>query len=169
MKSNKPTISFIVAVAKGNAIGLGNDLLVHIPGDLKRFKEITTGHSVIMGKKTFDSLPRGPLPNRRNIVMSRNKSLKIDGCEVVHSIDEAIELVKNETEVFIIGGGNIYNQMLTVADKLYLTMVDKKFEADVFFPEIDWNEWCEESRLEYAPGEVADFGFSYVNLIRKKV
>lgn len=161
------TISIIVAMAEGRAIGKGNDLLVHIPGDLKRFKAITTGHSVIMGRNTFDSLPKGPLPNRRNIIITRNTELSIEGAEVVNSIDEALALVKGEDEVFVIGGGNIYEQFLPISNKLYLTIVDKKFDADTFFPEIDWDEWQEESRENKAPGEVADFAFSYINLIRK--
>lgn len=169
MNNNKPIISLIVAVAEGNAIGLGNDLLVHIPGDLKRFKEITTGHSVIMGKNTFDSLPRGPLPNRRNIVLSRNKSLTINGCEVVNSVEEALGFVKDETEVFIIGGGAIYELFLPLANKLYLTIVEKKFEADVFFPDFDKSFWSEEFCEAHVAGEVADFAFSYINLVRKKV
>ena len=164
---NKQTISIIVAIADGRAIGKGNDLLTHIPGDLKRFKEITSGHSVIMGRNTFESLPKGPLPNRRNIVVSRNQELSIEGAEVVNSIDEALNLVKDEVEVFVIGGGKIYDQFLPICNKLYLTIVDKSFDADIFFPEIDWDEWQEESREDKVAGEVAEFAFSYINLTRK--
>ena len=161
------TISIIVAMAQDGAIGQGNDLLVHIPGDLKRFKEITSGHSVIMGKNTFNSLPKGPLPNRRNIVLSRNTELKIEGAEVVNSVEGAINLVKGEAEVFIIGGGKIYEQFLPLANKLYLTTVEKAFKADTFFPALNMADWIEESRIDKAAGEVAEFAFSYINLNRK--
>lgn len=160
-------ISIIVAMTQCGAIGKGNDLLVHIPGDLKRFKDITTGHSVIMGRNTFDSLPKGPLPNRRNIILSRNTDLKIEGAEVVNTVDSAIDLVKGDDEVFIIGGGKIYEQFLPLANKLYLTIVEKEFDADTFFPDLNLEEWMEVSRIDKAAGEVADFAFSYVNLTRK--
>jgi len=161
-------ISLIVAVAENNAIGKDNDLLCHIPGDLKRFKEITTGHKVIMGRKTFDSLPKGPLPNRENVVISRDKHLKIDGCTMVNSVEEAQALLAENEEAFVIGGGEIYKLLLPVADKLYLTKVYKKFEADTFFPEVNESDWDVESKDFHEKGDKNDFEFEYINLIRKK-
>ncbi|MFC0875916.1 dihydrofolate reductase [Saccharicrinis sp. FJH2] len=159
-------LSIIVAITRDFAIGKNNDLLVHIPGDLKRFKEITTGHPVIMGRNTLISLPNGPLKNRRNIVITDNPEESFDGCEMVYSIDEAVEKVKEEDEAFIIGGGMIYRQFYPIAGKLYLTIVDKSYDADVYFPEIHWEDWNEIDRKDFEPGEVAEFGFSYVTLER---
>lgn len=161
------SISIIVALASDNAIGKGNDLLFHIPGDLKRFKEITTGHSVIMGRKTYLSLPRRPLPNRRNIVITRDTSLSLAGCTVVHSVEAAIALVEPEGEAFVIGGGEIYNAVLPYADKLYLTLADKKVEgADVFFPSIKYSDWELLSEEKFEVGQKCDFSFRYSNYKR---
>jgi len=160
------TISIIVAVDANNGIGKDNDLLTFIPGDLKRFKEITTGHPVIMGRKTLESLPKGPLPNRTNIIITGSET-KFDGCVTVNSIQEAIDACPEGEESFIIGGGKIYEQFLPIADKLYLTVVEKEFEADTFFPEINFDNWKLESKEAYSPGEKTEFGFSYQNYIRK--
>lgn len=138
-------ISIIVAVAENGVIGGGNKLLWHIPDDLKRFKQITSGHSVIMGRKTFESIGK-PLPNRRNIVISRNPNIDIQGVEVANSLEDALAMTQNETEVFIIGGGEIYKQALPLASKLYLTRVHKKYEGDTDFPEIVEHDW----RLVYS-------------------
>ncbi len=135
------SFTIIVAVAQNNAIGKNNDLLWHISGDLKRFKEITSGHTIIMGRKTFFSLPKGALPNRRNIVITDCPDDCCPGAEIVGSIEEAIDVCGNETENFIIGGGMIYTQFLPIADKIYLTVVKKDYDADVFFPEINYNDW----------------------------
>lgn len=134
-------ISIIVAIAENNAIGKDNKLLCHIPGDLKRFKKLTTGKTVIMGLKTFKSLPDGPLPNRRNIVITDKKNQKIDGCDMAYSIEEAVEMCNTDEENFVIGGGSIYRQFLPLADKLYITKVHHNFDADTFFPEIDYSKW----------------------------
>jgi dihydrofolate reductase len=160
-------ISIIVAIAENFAIGKNNDLLFHLPNDLKRFKQITLGKPVIMGRNTFLSLPNGPLKNRRNIVISDIPDDYFDGCEMTSSIEGAIELVKNEEESFIIGGGMIYRQFYPVAGKLYLTLVHKPFDADIFFPEIFYNEWTEESREDHFD-EKNGFHYSYLNLIRNK-
>lgn len=157
-------ISLIVAMDQNRGIGNKGDLLTYIPGDLPRFKKITTGHKVIMGRKTFDSLPNGPLPNRENIVITRNKDLKIDGVEVVHSLDEAIGLCDDQSEAFIIGGGEIYNESFKIADKLYVTHINKTFEADTYFPEIDSN-WKELEREDIS--DKGDFKFSYVNYVKR--
>ena len=161
-------ISIIVAIAQNFAIGKNNDLLFHLPTDLKRFKSITTGHSLIMGRNTLLSLPKWPLPNRRHIVITDKKDDVFPGCEVDFSIEEAIEKVKDEKEAFVIGGGMIYKQFYPLAGKLYLTMVHQPFEADVFFPEIDFNEW-EENEREDLFDEKNDFKYSNINLQRKKI
>ncbi len=159
-------ISIIVAIAQNFAIGKNNDLLFHLPNDLKRFKEITTGHPVIMGRNTFLSLPKGALPNRRNIVITDNPEEKFDRCEMVFSVDEAIEAVKTENEAFIIGGGMIYRQFYPIAGNLYLTLVHKDFDADVYFPEIDFSQWKETFREDHFD-ENNRFDYSYLNLKRK--
>ncbi len=159
-------ISIIVAVAKNFAIGLNNDLLFHLPNDLKRFKKITTGKALIMGKRTFFSLPRAPLPNRRNIVVTDVPGETFDGCESAESIEEAIALVQNEPEAFVIGGGMIYKQFYPLAGRLYLTLVHKDMEADTFFPTIDFSEWTESSR-EDLYDEKNGFYYSYLDLVRK--
>jgi dihydrofolate reductase len=159
-------ISIIVAIAQNFAIGKNNNLLFHLPNDLKRFKEITTGKTLIMGRNTLLSLPKWPLPNRRHIVVTDRPDDKFEGCEVVFSIDEAIDKVKGETEAFIIGGGMVYRQFFPVAKKLYLTLVHKDFDADVFFPVIDYNEWAELSHEDHHD-VVNHFNYSYIDLERK--
>jgi dihydrofolate reductase len=159
-------ISIIVAIAENFAIGKNNDLLFHLPNDLKHFKEITSGHTIIMGRNTLLSLPKWPLPKRRHIIITDKKDDVFPGCEIVFSIEEAIEKVKDEQEAFIIGGGMIYKQFFSIAGKLYLTLVHKPFEADVFFPEIDYTEWNEFSREDFKD-EKNDFEYSYLNLERK--
>jgi dihydrofolate reductase len=158
-------IAIIVAVAQNFAIGRNNELLFHLPNDLKRFKSITKGHSVIMGKKTFFSLPNGPLPHRRNIVITDIPGEKFDGCETVNSIEEVIELVQNEDMAFVIGGGMIYRQFYPLAGKIYLTMVHKNFEADTFFPEINFNDWEEVNREDFYD-EINEFNYSNIDLVR---
>ena len=156
------TISIIVAIGRNNEIGKGNELLCHLPSDLKRFKAITLGHTVIMGRKTFDSLPKGALPNRRNIVISRNPELKIEGVEIYSSLDYALLKSFDEMEVFIIGGAQIYEQSLPVADKLYITRIHASFpEADVFFPSIDWSDWKETGRETFPADEKNPYAFTF--------
>ena len=160
-------ISIIVAVAQNFAIGKNNDLLFHLPDDLKRFKKITTGKALIMGKRTFFSLPKAPLPNRRNIVITDVEGETFEGCESVNSINEAIELVVNEEEAFIIGGGMIYRQFYPLAGKLYLTLVHKDMDADTFFPTINFGEWQETAREDLFD-EKNGFDYSYLDLVRKE-
>jgi len=156
-------ISLIAVLGKNNEIGKGNKLLCHLPADLKRFKAITTGHTVIMGRKTFESLPNGALPNRRNLVVSRNTRLVIEGAEVCSSLDYALLKCINETEVFIIGGAQIYEQALPVADKLYITRIYADFpEADAFFPAIDRNIWKETGRETFPADEKNPYPFSFL-------
>ncbi|NOR74623.1 MAG: dihydrofolate reductase [Draconibacterium sp.] len=159
-------ISIIVVIAENFAIGKNNDLLFHLPNDLKHFKQITSGHTIIMGRNTLLSLPKWPLPNRRHIVITDKKDDVFEGCETVFSIDEAIEKIKNEEEAFIIGGGMIYRQFFPVAGKLYLTLVHKPFDADVFFPEINYSEWNEISCEDFQDKK-NNFKYSYLNLERK--
>jgi dihydrofolate reductase len=160
-------ISIIVAIGKNNEIGKGNDLLCRLPADLKHFKEITSGYTIIMGRKTFDSLPKGALPNRRNIVISRNPDLKIEGAEIYPSLDSALIKLLNESEVFIIGGAQIYKQTFPIADKLYLTKIHADFsEADTFFPPIDWKSWRELSRETFSADEKNPYSFSFLEYER---
>lgn len=140
-------ISIIVAVAQNGVIGCHNRLIWHISEDLKRFKTLTTGHPVIMGRKTYESIGR-PLPNRRNIVVSRNADLTIEGVEVVASLERAIEMCEND-DPFVIGGGEIYRAALPLADRLYLTQVDQSPEGDTFFPNIEPTKWREVAREEH--------------------
>lgn len=165
----KPYISIIVAIAQNNAIGKNNQLLWHIPADLKRFKKITAGHTVVMGKRTLFSLPKGPLPNRRNIVLSDTLTDCFGGgCETVHSLEEVFQKTSHETEVFIIGGGMVYQQFLPLADKLYLTIVEKDFDADTFFPDIDYTgfECVEKEKIE--DDASVDFNYRYETWVRKE-
>ncbi len=159
-------ISIIVAVAENFAIGKNNDLLFHLPNDLKRFKEITSGHTLIMGKNTLLSLPKWPLPNRRHIVITDCHTDTFKGCETAFSLAEAIDKVENEIEAFVIGGGLVYRQFYPIAGKMYLTLVHKPFNADTFFPEIDFNEWQEIDR-EDLYDEKNGFHYSNINLLRK--
>lgn len=159
-------ISIVVAIAENGAIGYKNDLLWHLPADLKRFKETTTGHSIIMGSRTFRSLPKGALPNRRNIVLSRTQQ-DFPGAEWAASPEAALELVGNEEEAFVIGGAQVYEQMLPYTDKIYLTRVHADFpEADTFFPELDKSEWVELSRTEYPADEKNRYATTLLELIR---
>ncbi len=165
MKGKK--ISIIVAIAQNMAIGKDNQLLWHISNDLKRFKRITEGHQVIMGKKTFESLPKAPLPKRTNIVISDDTNDSFEGCKTVYSIEEAIDLCKEDEESFIIGGGSVYKQFLPYADKLYLTIVHKDFEADTFFPEIDLKKWNLIEREDIDNDPQNDFKYSFLSFSRK--
>jgi dihydrofolate reductase len=159
-------ISIIVAIADNNGIGKNNKLLCHIPADLKRFRLITTGHTVVMGKNTFFSLPGGPLKNRRNLVISDNHDDRFEGCETVFSIAEAIERCDDNKENFVIGGASVYRQFLPIASRLYLTRVHHSFEADTFFPEINPGEWEEISRE--VPEKIGDMDFDYEFIVLQR-
>ena len=134
-------VSIVVAIAKNNAIGKNNQLLWHLPKDLKHFKDITSGHTIIMGRKTYESVGK-PLPNRRNIIITR-QNISIDGCEVVNSIDQALKSSAGEDEIFIVGGAEIYNQALSLTDRIYLTIVHHNFDGDTYFPDIKDDIWKE--------------------------
>ncbi|MCA1746471.1 MAG: dihydrofolate reductase, partial [Bacteroidales bacterium] len=143
MPDIKKNISIIVAIAENNAIGKDNQLLWHLSDDLKRFKRLTTGHTVIMGRNTYLSLPNGALPNRRNIVITDRPDENFEACEMAHSVEEALELAGDSGECFVMGGGMVYRQLLPMAGRLYLTKVHQSFDADTFFPEIDFSKWEE--------------------------
>lgn len=161
------TLSIIVAIASDGAIGRANDLLWHLPADLKRFKELTTGHTILMGRKTFESLPRGPLPNRRNIIISRSLPAQ-PGAEVYPTIQQALEACASDEEVFIIGGGEIYRQLLPNTEQIYLTRVQASFpDAEVFFPELDPTEWIEEAREVYPRDERNEYDTELLLLRRR--
>jgi dihydrofolate reductase len=159
-------VSIIVAVAENNVIGQGNRLIWHISEDLKRFKNLTTGHHIIMGRKTFESIGKA-LPNRTNVVISRNSNLLAPGYIVVDGLQKALDISKEDTEVFIIGGGEIYKQALPLADKIYLTKVEAKFEGDTFFPPINHDEWLIESIDKIKPTTDGELEYSFINLVRK--
>jgi dihydrofolate reductase len=159
------TISIIVAIAQNNAIGKNNQLLWLMPNDLKHFREITLGRTIIMGRKTFDSVGK-PLPKRRNIVVTR-REIQIPGCEVVKSINDGIDLCKNEDEIFIGGGAEIYRQAMDKTDRIYLTIIHHDFEADTFFPEIDYAQWDETSREYYEPDDKNPYPYSFITLNRR--
>ena len=160
-------ISIIVAIAQNNAIGKDNQLLWHIPADLKRFKTLTTGNTIVMGKRTFESLPLRPLPNRRSIVITDVPGEQIPGCEMAYSIDEAIARMDEGRENFIIGGGMVYKQFMPLADKLYLTIVHKDFEADTFYSEIDYLQWKEIAREDVKATDSLGFDYSYITYKRR--
>ena len=143
-------INIIVAMSKNRVIGDSNTLIWHLPEDLKRFKQLTTGNTIVMGRKTYESIGR-PLPNRRSIIITRDTNYKVDGCEVVNSLEEALELSNNNC--FIIGGGEIYRQALDKADRIYLTRINKDFEGDTTFPEI--REWYESDCQEFNNDELS--------------
>lgn len=160
-------LSIIVCIAKNNAIGLDNDLLYHLRADLKRFKELTTGHTIIMGRRTFESLPKGALPNRRNIVLTR-QNLSFPNVEVFASLEEALAQCGTEEKVFVIGGSSVYKEALPLADVLNLTCVDDiPMEADTFFPEINMAQWSETYREHHDADEQNDKPFDFVDLTRK--
>jgi len=159
-------LKILVAVDENNAIGKDNHLLCHLPDDLKRFKQLSTGHTVVMGRKTYDSIGKA-LPNRKNIVITRQVNLTIPGCEVVHSLKEALSHASNMEEIFIIGGAEIFNQAMALCDTIFLTRIHHQFEADTYFPEIDLTIW-EEIKKEYHPkDEKHPFAFSFIHLKRK--
>ena len=153
-------ISLIAAVGKNNVIGADNKLPWKLSADLKRFRQITSGKPVIMGRKTFESIGR-PLPNRINIIITRDKYYKADSCIVVHSAEEALNAAKENEEIMVIGGEQIFKEFLPKAGRMYLTIIDKKFEGDAYFPEYDGKEWKEFLREEHEEGGIK---YAFVNL-----
>jgi dihydrofolate reductase len=158
-------LSIIVAVSGNNAIGKNNQLLWHLPADLKHFKEITTGHTIIMGRKTYDSIGK-PLPNRRSIIITRNADLIIEGVEVVTSLANAIALCTRDEEAFIIGGAEIYQQALPLSTHIYLTRVHRNYEADAFFPALNPADWKEINSVTYPADEKNNVAYTFSTLER---
>jgi len=160
-------IVLIAAFAQNRVVGINNSLPWHLPEDLKYFKRTTTGKAIIMGRKTYDSIGR-PLPNRTNIVISRNSELKIEGVKVVDSLQAAIDLAKEVNfingveEVMVIGGASIYEEALPQADRLYITHVHAEVKGDAYFPEVDFSQWQEISRDDYAASESNPYDYSFV-------
>lgn len=161
------TLSIIVAVAENNGIGLENKLLTHISADLKRFKQITKDHTVVMGRNTWFSLPNRPLPNRTNIVITNEPGETFEGAVTVNSIEEAIEKCPDNQESFVMGGAMVYKQFFPIANKLYLTKIHKPFEADTFFPEVKDNEWSVVHQQKIVNDEQAGLEYSFIDLERK--
>lgn len=162
-------IAIIAALAKDNAIGLDNRLLYRLPDDLKRFKALTIGHTVIMGRLTFESLPKGALPNRRNIVLSHDPAPGFPGAECYHSLTEALNHCPEEDIVYIIGGSSVYKEAIDMADILCLTLVDDTPDkADAYFPPIDASVWEESWREDHTPDKRHAHAFSFVSYNRKK-
>ena len=162
-------VSIIVAVAKNGAIGLNNELLYRLPNDLKRFKSLTTGHTIIMGRKTFESLPKGALPNRRNIVLSRQEGLHYENAECYRSIEEALMQCDYTEDVYIIGGGELYKQTLALAKRIHLTLVDDTpAQADAFFPTLNPAEWRETLREAHPADEKHAQAYTFIDYVRVK-
>jgi dihydrofolate reductase len=159
-------ISIIVAVSKDLGIGKNNELLWHLPEDMKRFKKLTMGNTVIMGKRTWESLPKRPLPGRKNVVITDIPHERFDEAVTAYSMEDAVTKCKNDREVFIIGGGSIYRQFMAFADRLYITHVHKKTAADVFFPKIDPKIWKVVEKEEFKP-ENDGIPYTYVIYERK--
>lgn len=162
-------ISIIVATDQRGAIGKDNSLLWRLPNDMKHFRELTLGHTVIMGRRTFESLPKGALPDRKNIVLTTEPGARFDHCVVYNTLWGALMATEREDEVFVIGGGHVYEQALEVADKLYLTLVHHTFpEADTFFPPVDPKVWEEVSRIDVPMDEKNPYPHSFLTYVRKK-
>ena len=161
-------ISIIVAVAENGAIGKDNNLIWHLSDDLKRFKALTTGYTIIMGRRTYESLPKGALPKRTNVVLTRDKSKSFPNCSMLNSIEEIIEkYASDDQEHFVIGGAQLYADLLPFAQRIYLTRVHQSFEADVFFPEINTEEWEIVSREDFQASEKNEYAYSFIDLIRR--
>jgi len=156
-------VTIIAAIAKNNALGKNNDLIWHLPADLKRFKNITTGHYIIMGRNTFESIGK-PLPNRTTIIITRNKDYFKDGCLIANSLEEALEMANDQEHVFLIGGAQIYKYAMerNLVDTLDITLVHDEFEADVFFPEIDADIWQQVENEYYTADEKNKLNYSFI-------
>lgn len=171
MKKKAPAtahnIALIVAKSQNNVIGKNNQLPWHLPADLKHFKQMTMGKPIIMGRKTFESIGK-PLSGRRNIIISRNKKLMINDCEIFYSVDAALNAVKDEKEIMIIGGAALFEQTLPIANTVYLTMVEADFEGDTFFPELS-HEWKLVSEEKHSCDEKNSYSYKYQTYIRERV
>ncbi len=161
-------ISIIAAVDQNMGIGFQNQLLYWLPNDLKHFKSLTTGHTIVMGRRTFESLPKGALPNRRNIVLTSDKTAKYPGAETFSSLEEVIDNCPDNEYLFIIGGESVYRQAITLANTLYLTEIDSKAEnVDAYFPTIDRNIWIEKNREVHPIDEKHPCSYAFVEYVRE--
>ncbi|WP_315079669.1 dihydrofolate reductase [uncultured Clostridium sp.] len=161
-------LSIIVAIAKNNVIGSDNKLIWHISEDLKRFKEITSGKTIIMGRKTFDSLP-GVLPNRKHVILTRDKNFKVNSecVEIIYDFDELLNKYSDsDDEVFIIGGGEIYKQLLSHCNKLYLTKINKDFDGDTYFPQINYDDFKVDYKSDVITDEKSGLEYNFINLTK---
>ncbi len=156
----------IAAVAQNNVIGRNNTLIWHISEDLQRFKKLTLGHPIIMGRQTYDSLPVKPLPNRRNIVISRKNDFSSSGVETANSVEEAIEMCSSEDEIFVCGGAEIYRLFLPVVDKMYLTHIHQEFDGDTFFPSVDLEDWVITENSEPKFDDKSGLNYSFRNYLK---
>jgi dihydrofolate reductase len=156
-------VTIIAAIAKNNALGLNNDLIWHLPADLKRFKKVTTGHHILMGRNTFESIGKA-LPNRTTIIITRNETYTKEGCLVANSLEQAIDMASADSQIYIIGGAQIYKYTLenNLADVLDITLVHEEFEADAFFPNIDESVWEIVKREDFMADEKNKFDYSFV-------
>ena len=159
-------LTIIAAAGENNALGKDNGLVWHLPDDFKRFKKLTTGHHIIMGRKTFESFPQ-PLPDRTHVVITRRDNFKKEGIVTVHSLERAIDFSHGDPEAFIIGGGEIYNIAIEVADKIELTRIHGTFEADTFFPDIDEDKWELVKEEFHEKDEKHKYSFTYLTYLRK--
>lgn len=158
-------ISIIVAADEQNVIGKDNDLIWHLPDDLKFFKQLTSGHTIIMGRKTFESIGR-PLPNRINIIITRDREYKAEGCEVVHSLEDALRICQGDDEVFVVGGEQIYRMALPLVDRIYLTRVHHSFEGDRHFLELG-DEWKAVEKLEHEADDKHAHSFTFITFEKR--
>ncbi|RUT79482.1 dihydrofolate reductase [Ancylomarina longa] len=159
-------VSIIVAASRNNVIGKDNQLIWRLSADLQRFKKLTTGHTIIMGRKTFESIGK-PLPNRNSIIITNQADYSVAGCLVVHSLEEALEKSKDQEEVFIIGGGSIYKTALSRVDKLYLTLVHHNFKGDTYFPQLNTADWEISDRKDCFPDDKNEYAYSFIDYKRK--
>ena len=159
-------LSIIVAVSENNVIGRDNGLPWRLSADLKRLKALTMGHHLIMGRKTWESLGR-PLPGRTNVVITSLKNFVAEGAVVVHSLSAAIKVAENDSEIFIFGGGRVFQEALPAVEKIYLTVVHKTIDGDTFFPELNKDEWKEIERSSHKADEKNEFDYSFITLVRK--
>ncbi|MDG2372586.1 MAG: dihydrofolate reductase [Flavobacteriaceae bacterium] len=166
LSDKKKGVTIIAAAAENNALGKDNKLIWHLSEDLKRFKKLTYGHAIIMGRKTFESMPMA-LPKRRNIIITRNKFYLAKGAEVCNSIEEALSIVKDDLQPFIIGGGEIYRQSMELVDRIELTRIHEEFNADTFFPNIPETKWKLISENRFLNSSTANLSYSYLTYIRK--
>ena len=160
-------VSLVAAAAENNVIGKNNTLPWCMPADMKFFKNLTMGHTVVMGRKTYESMGK-PLPGRKNIIITRNKDYKAEGCVVLSSFSDVLEHCKAESEIYVIGGAEIFHQQMNSADKIYLTRIHHSFEGDAYFPDIDMNEWAEAKRTDFSADEKNHYNYSFIEFSRRK-